>query len=177
VVRGVPGELPPPTGVNGVPARSGPHVIRYHGAFDLAGPPEAVWGSIEDCRRFPTWWAWLRSFRVEGRGLEAGTVLHGVVVPPVPYTMRIHVHIDAVEPPRRVDATVAGDLEGVARLELGPGTTGTNAEVWWTIEMMQRSMRVAARVAGPLMRWGHDRVVEATVAGFRRHTDPGSTRP
>jgi hypothetical protein len=34
--------------------------------------------------------------------------------------------------------------------------------------MMQRPMRLAARVAYPLLRWGHDRVVEATVAGFRR---------
>jgi hypothetical protein len=35
--------------------------------------------------------------------------------------------------------------------------------------MMQRPMRVAARVAPPVLRWGHDRVVDATVAGFRRH--------
>jgi hypothetical protein len=35
--------------------------------------------------------------------------------------------------------------------------------------MMQRPMRVAARVASPVLRWGHDRVVDATVAGFRRH--------
>jgi len=34
---------------------------------------------------------------------------------------------------------------------------------------MQRPMRVAARVAYPVLRWGHDRVVDATVAGFRRH--------
>ena len=35
--------------------------------------------------------------------------------------------------------------------------------------MMQRPMRMAARVAHPLLRFGHDRVVEATVAGYRRH--------
>lgn len=163
--------------MSGAPAASGPHVIRYHGTFDLAGSPEEVWRSIEDCRQFGGWWAWLRSFRVEGRGLEAGTVLHGVVVPPVPYTMRIHVHIDAVDPPRRVDATVGGDLEGVARLELSPGTAGTSASVWWTIEMMQRSMRLAARIGGPLLRWGHDRVVDATVAGYRRHADVGNAPP
>jgi len=41
--------------------------------------------------------------------------------------------------------------------------------VTWSIEMMQRPMRMAARLAHPLMRWGHDRVVETTVAGYRRH--------
>ena len=49
-----------------------------------------------------------------------------------------------------------------------PATTGTLAEVSWTIEMTQRTMRLAARVAHPLMRWGHDRVIEATVSGYRR---------
>jgi len=29
-------------------------------------------------------------------------------------------------------------------------------------------MRIAARVAYPLLRWGHDRVVDATVDGLRR---------
>jgi hypothetical protein len=35
--------------------------------------------------------------------------------------------------------------------------------------MKQRPMRLAARLASPLLRWGHDRVVEATVASFRRN--------
>jgi hypothetical protein len=39
--------------------------------------------------------------------------------------------------------------------------------VTWTIEMMQRPMRVAARLAPRMLRWGHDRVVESTVASFR----------
>jgi uncharacterized protein YndB with AHSA1/START domain len=148
---------------------AGRNVIEYRGSFELAGTPEQVWRSIEHCEGFETWWAWLRSFRVEGGGLVTGAVLHGVVVPPVPYVMRIRVDIKDVEPARRVDATVDGDLRGEARLDFTPSATGTTAEVCWTIEMMQRPMRLASRVAGPLLRWGHDRVVEATVAGFRRH--------
>src|ERR1019366_4854079 len=61
------------------------------------------------------------------------------------------------------------DLEGTAHLVLEPTDEGTLAEVSWTIEMRQRPMRLAARVAHPFMRWGHDRVVEATVLGYRRH--------
>jgi hypothetical protein len=37
--------------------------------------------------------------------------------------------------------------------------------------MTQLSMRVAARFAHPLLRWGHDRVVDATVAAFRRQLE------
>ncbi len=127
-----------------------------------------MWSSIEHCERFETWWAWLREFRLEGPGLEAGAVLHGVVSPPVPYTMRIQVVLDRCTRPSRIDATVDGDLEGPASLVLARSDRGTLAEVSWTIEMTQRTMRLAAHVAHPLMRWGHDRVIEATVSGYRR---------
>jgi hypothetical protein len=32
-------------------------------------------------------------------------------------------------------------------------------------------MRLANRVAHPVLQWGHDRVVEITVAGFRRRIE------
>jgi hypothetical protein len=63
---------------------------------------------------------------------------------------------------------VSGDLRGDATLTFTPDGDGTEATVGWTIEMMQRPMRLAARLAHPLLRWGHDRVVQATVENFRR---------
>ena len=144
-------------------------VMEYRGRFGFEQTPEQMWVSIEHGERFEAWWPWLAEFRLEGAGLEDGAVLHGVVSPPVPYTMRVRVVLDHCDRPRRIDATVHGDLEGTATLVLAPDGAGTWAEVWWTIEMMQRPMRVAARVAHPLLRWGHDRVVEATVHGYRRH--------
>jgi hypothetical protein len=100
--------------------------------------------------------------------LTAGSVFHGVVVPPLPYRMRLRVVLLACVPPHCIDASVHGDLVGSARLVLEPEGDGTRATVAWTIEMTQRPMRLAARVASPLLRWGHDRVVDVTVAGFRR---------
>jgi carbon monoxide dehydrogenase subunit G len=144
-------------------------LIDYRGRFTFDVPPEAIWSSIEHAEKFESWWAWLAEFRLEGPGLVAGAVLHGVVSPPVPYTMRIRVVLDRCTRPSRIDATVHGDLEGTAHLVLEPTDEGTLAEVSWTIEMRQRPMRLAARVAHPFMRWGHDRVVEATVLGYRRH--------
>jgi len=37
--------------------------------------------------------------------------------------------------------------------------------------MMQAPMRSVARFAHPLLRWGHDRVVDATVSSFRRQVE------
>jgi hypothetical protein len=67
-----------------------------------------------------------------------------------------------------MDARIRGDLEGVGSLVARPRDEGSSVEVAWDVEMMQRPMRLANRMAHPLLQWGHDRVVELTVAGFRR---------
>lgn len=146
-----------------------PQVIDYRASFNLDAPPEQVWQVIEHSERFEAWWGWLREFRLEGGGLVDGAVLHGVVTPPLPYRMRLRIELERCIRPRSIEATVHGDLEGHARVTFEPDGPGTCTEVAWTLEMMQRPMRMAARVARPLLRWGHDRVVEMTVTSFRRH--------
>jgi uncharacterized protein YndB with AHSA1/START domain len=152
-------------------------VIEYRRAFRFGVPPESVWETIERTGEFERWWGWLGDLRLEGAGLQAGAVLVGVVSPPLPYHMHIRVELEECVRPSSIDAAVHGDLEGRARLELVPNGDGTVASVAWTIEMMQRPMRVAARVGYPLLRWGHDRVVEATVHGFRRQLAAGTHPP
>lgn len=127
---------------------------------------------MEEVDQFETWWPWLDEFHLEGDALMTGAVLHGVVAPPLPYRMRIQVELVACDPPHDIEALVHGDLEGEARLWMRPDGAGSNVEVAWTVEMMQRPMRLASRMAHPLMQWGHDRVVELTVAGFRRRLGP-----
>ncbi len=150
-------------------------VIEYRRAYEFASSPQELWDAIREVDRFEDWWPWLEEFRVEGKALEAGSVLSGVVAPPLPYRMRVEVDLTYSDPPREIDALIHGDLEGVARLEMRPSSAGTTAEVSWTVEMMQRPMRLAARFGLPLLQWGHDRVVEMTVAGFRRRLEAGDT--
>jgi hypothetical protein len=153
-----------------------PYVIDYAGTFSLRASPEQVWATIERVDAFSLWWGWLREFSVEGPArdgpaLVAGSVLHGLVCPPLPYRMDLTVLLNECVQPSLVRAEVHGDLEGEAGLALEPDAEGTRATAAWTIEMMQPPMRMAARVAHPLLSWGHDRVVEATVAGFRRQLE------
>jgi hypothetical protein len=160
--------------VTGVPNSA--HVIEYDGAFTFPVSVAQLWATMVQFDRFPSWWSWLHEFSVEGNGLERGTVLHGIVAPPVPYRMRIDVVLEDCVPERCVTALVHGDLEGTAKLTFDGTGTESRAHVTWTLEMMQRPMRMAATIAYPLLRWGHDRVVEATVDGFRRHLVPEDPR-
>jgi carbon monoxide dehydrogenase subunit G len=143
------------------------YVIDYTGRFAFPAPPEEVWATISRLDQFERWWAWLGELEVDGPGLQTGTVLRGTVAPPVPYRMRVAIELDRCVSGQLIDASVTGDLVGDAHLRLHPTPDGTLTEVSWSLEMMQLPMRVAARVAYPLLRWGHDRVVEATVSGFR----------
>jgi hypothetical protein len=140
----------------------------YSGRFFFPVPPEELWSAIERLDQFERWWGWLGHLQVDGTGLQEGSVLRGTVSPPVPYRMRINVELTRSVRGELIDAVVSGDLAGDAHLRLRPDGQGTIADVAWSLEMLQRPMRLAARVAYPLLRWGHDRVVEATVSSFRR---------
>jgi carbon monoxide dehydrogenase subunit G len=147
--------------------------IQYRRSFEFACTPQRLWEAMQEVDQFEAWWPWLEEFRLEGGSLKVGSVLHGVVAPPLPYRMRLRVEITRSEPPTEIDAVVHGDLEGLASIEILPTDVGARAEVAWTVEMMQRPMRLAARFGRPLLQWGHDRVVEITVAGFRRRLESG----
>jgi carbon monoxide dehydrogenase subunit G len=148
-----------------------PYEMAYSGTFELPVGPDAVWADIGRFDRYGRWWRWLRDLEVEGDDVVAGTLLRGEIVPPVPYRMRVEVLLVECAAPERIDARVAGDLEGPARLRIQPTQAGSAVSIDWRLEMTKPAMRAAARLAYPLLRWGHDRVVSWTVAGYLRHLD------
>jgi hypothetical protein len=80
---------------------------------------------------------------------------------------RIGIELTRCEKPGIIEASVHRDLEGEASIALSRQGVGTHVEVAWTLEMMQRPMRLADRMAHPALRRGHDHIVENTVAEFR----------
>jgi carbon monoxide dehydrogenase subunit G len=146
-----------------------PYVFEHDKSFTFDASRKEVWAVLERFDGLAAGWPWLHELHIEGPGLETGTVMSGVVAPPVPYRMRLRVVIDECRPEQSLIASVHGDLEGVAHMTFDGDGDETRVHAMWTIEMKQPPMRVAARVAPRLLRWGHDRVVDATVNGLRRH--------
>ena len=142
--------------------------IDYRGVFWFPVGPDDMWETIEHFDRFESWWAWLRDFDTDNDRLVAGNVLHATVFPPVPYRLHLDIRLESSQPPQVVEATVDGDVRGVAMVRLAPVDGGTEVTAVWSLDMRSAPLRLAALVAYPLMRWGHDRVVEMAVAGFRR---------
>jgi hypothetical protein len=151
--------------------------IDYRGAFWFPVAPDELWETIERFDRFESWWAWLRNFGADTPGLVAGNVLHATVVPPVPYWVRLDVRLETCRRPHVVEATIGADVRGSAVFRLEPVDDGTLVVVAWSLDMMSTTLRIAALVAYPLMRWGHDRVVQLAVAGFRERALAGTALP
>ena len=143
-------------------------VITYRGRHEFQVPPSEIWEDIQEVDQFENWWPWLQECRLDGGSLRTGAVLSGVVAPPLPYRMRIEIELTRCEPMRIIEALIHGDLRGTHRSSLRQQGAGTEVEVAWTVEMMQAPMRLADRFAHPVLQWGHDRVVELTIAGFRK---------
>ena len=148
----------------------------YRGAFWFPVEPNELWDTIERFDQFESWWAWLRDFGADSDRLVAGNVLHATVIPPVPYRLRLDIRLEGSLRPHVLEATIDGDARGFAVIRLEPVDDGTQVAVVWSLGMMSTPLRIAALVAYPLMRWGHDRVVEMAVAGFRQKALAGTTR-
>ncbi len=150
---------------------SGRFDISYAGSFRFPVAPEELWTLVEDPGHFEQWWGWLHEVECSDPRIVSGSVLTGVIDPPVPFAMWTQVVIDEYERLRHITASVTGDIKGAAHLDTSAAAGGTQVEIGWDVEMMQRRMRMAALVARPLLQWGHDRVVEAAVRGFSRRLE------
>ncbi len=152
-------------------------IVTYRRGYGFRLAPDDLWDQLDQLDQFERWWPWLTDFEAEGDGLSTGAVLRGVVNPPLPYHMRIRVELVECTRLQLIRAAIGGDLVGESEVRFRPDGTGTWAEVSWTVEMRQPAMRWASRVGRPVLQWGHDRVVEMTVAGFRRRIEDLGDRP
>jgi hypothetical protein len=57
-------------------------VIVYHGEFAFPIGPEELWAHLERVERFERHPGWLSDVRLDGNGLESGSILWGVITPP-----------------------------------------------------------------------------------------------
>jgi uncharacterized protein YndB with AHSA1/START domain len=135
---------------------------RFH--FDVA--PETFWSAVETVDAYSRWWPWLRVF--EANGLVPGDRWNCVVRPPLPYGLGFTLTLDEVVPPRLIRASVAGDLTGNARLDVQDSRRGSVVRLRSTLAPAGTLARAVAAVAPPIVRFGHDWVLETGVRQFRQ---------
>jgi uncharacterized protein YndB with AHSA1/START domain len=143
-----------------------PSPFHFARTWELDVPPDQFWDTISRTDEYRVWWPWLREFDADG--LEKGATWTAVIQSPLPYALRVRLALDEVVPAERLAATVAGDIEGRAALDLVPTATGSAIDIEWDMRPRSRAMQVAAVLARPLLRWSHEWVLARGLEQFRQ---------
>jgi hypothetical protein len=147
-----------------------PYVFDYRGEFHFADVnAELLWDKLARPERYHEWWPWMRDLETRGKRLEPGSEFDFVVVSPLPYRMGLTVRITESIRPTRVEADVDGHLRGSGAVQFRDEGDGTWAEVSWSVEVIDKAMRVGARIARPLIKWGQDWAIRVALRNFNRH--------
>jgi hypothetical protein len=150
---------------------SSEHYFPYQGTFGFDATPQELWTWLQRVDLFETWWPWMRDVRLRGSALEPGSVLSFLIVPPVPYRMRIEVEVTEAQPERILHGRVSGDLHGWGRLEIEPDGERSVVVTTWDVEVANRAIRTMMRIARPLLLRAQTWAVEVSLRGFRRHLE------
>jgi hypothetical protein len=130
---------------------------------EFAVTPADLWAAITSTVHYQAWWPWLREF--DGSDFDDGSTWSCTVRSPLLYSVRFQVSLHQVDAPSGVAATVSGDIEGYATLAIEPVPGGSVLRLTSHLTPVRPLLRRLSRVAPPLTRWGHDRVIRT---GLRR---------
>lgn len=139
-------------------------LVRSDRRWEVAADRATIWSAMDHVDQFQAWWPWLRRFEAEA--LKTGDVWRCAVQAPVPWALRFTVKLVEVLEPRLVRATVDGDIAGDARLELTELHSGCELRLTSALAPANRVLRAATVVARPLVRYGHDWVIDTGVRQF-----------
>ena len=141
-------------------------MIRSDRHFAFAQPPSEVWAAMARTEAYTGWWPWLR--RLDAEGLVAGDVWSCQIQPPLPYFLRFTLTLEEVVEGALARAVVAGDITGTALFTLAPDDGGGSVgRLVSDLAPSSSVLRAFARVARPLVVWGHDWVLDEGIRQFR----------
>lgn len=138
--------------------------IRSDRTYDFDVDRASVWRALSGVDEYPLWWPWLRDFRA--RALSGGDVWTCVICPPLPYRLRLRVELADVVPETFVAASVDGDVVGTASVELHDHDDGCAVRLVSDLAPANPLLRAVARSARPVVRFGHDWVLDTGARQF-----------
>lgn len=149
--------------------------LRTDTSYPLDEPVDRAWDALARVEDYRSWWPWLRCF--DAGALAVGERWQARISVSLPWPLRFTIDIDAVVPRERVDATLTGDVEGTAAVTLQQDGSGTTIGLVSALEPRHRLLRTLNRLAPPLSRRLHDRVVDKAFRQFAHRPDGGAARP
>jgi carbon monoxide dehydrogenase subunit G len=153
------------------------YFVSYDRTATVMAPADRIWRALERLDSAAAWSPWVQRLERTGDGLQVGAGVEAWLSTPLPIRVHIRLVVTDSVSPVLVVTSVDGDLRGVARLDLEADGPVTRAHLSWKFEMIHGVMRAMALLSGPLLRWGHDLVADATVRAFAGWLATAGTAP
>ena len=122
-----------------------------------------VWAALERVDEYPSWWPWLRGFDADV--LAAGERWSCRNRPPLPWSLAFELDLRRVGD-GVVRADVRGDIQGSAGVVVAPSGGGSTVTLDASLSAQGGPTAWLHRLAPPVSRWAHDRVIDAAFAQF-----------
>jgi len=132
----------------------------FTGTWTVAADPDRVRDVVVDLEHYPEWWPQVRA--VASLGPDEARVL---CRSSLPYTLDLVLCAVTRERPV-LEVEVGGDLVGWVRWRLTEVPDGTRMDFEQRVEVTG-ALALASRVARPVLRWNHDRMMAGCIVGLR----------
>ena len=143
------------------------HRYVFRTEWHIAANPDAVYAALAHVPDYPQWWPEVRATRELGDGV--GEIRCRSMLP---YDL-VFVASRVVEDPvaRTLRAHLDGDLIGTSEWTISANGAGTLAVFDEDVRVGKAAVRHAGRLARPVLRFNHDRMMRSGERGLRRHLD------
>ena len=140
----------------------------FEHAWSVAAPPERVAAVLLDLEHYPQWWR--QVVAVAKIDDDTARVLCRSTLP---YTLDLV--LTAVDRgPARLRVDLEGDLVGWSTFDLQPSAVGTTLDYRQQVSLTSPWLARAARLAEPVLRWNHARMMAGCRDGLARRTTSGA---
>lgn len=138
----------------------------FTGTWIVAAGADRVRDVVVDLEQYPQWWPQIRAVASLGPN-EARVLCRSSL----PYTLDLVLRAITRDRPV-LEVEVAGDLDGWVRWRLIEVPEGTRMEFTQHV-VVTGPLAWASRVARPVLRWNHDRMMAGCLTGLRARLAAG----
>ena len=146
-------------------AGAGPGYV-FVDQWEVEAPPEPVFEALADARTYPRWW---RPVYIDAEadgppqvGRRSGQHFKGRL----PYELKTESTVVALDPSRRIEVEVTGDLSGQGAWTLTPKDGSTHVRFDWQVNADRPLLRVLTPVLRPAFRWNHKWAIARAIEGL-----------
>lgn len=146
------------------------HRYRFRTEWHVDADADRVYAALADVTEYPSWWPEVRATHELDAGI--GEIRCRSMLP---YDLTFVASREIEDPVARVlRAHLTGDLIGTSEWTIAPNGAGTLAVFDEDVRVGKAAVRAAGRLARPILRYNHGRMMRSGERGLRRHLADGA---